>query len=150
MNARFAAANQRIEPMTRSAISSCLQSKAQQARSSSWLIPIVRPQKNMDAVTPSKTTSFSKHAARVSWICPVVTIITCSLLMVGGQIIPRRIIALIASAALCLPFIGLFLGIVALFASSKQSTRGVLVSAGVGTIINGLLLSFVVAIFISA
>jgi hypothetical protein len=64
--------------------------------------------------------------------------------------VPRKIIALIASSALCLIAVGLMFGIVALFGISKQGPKGILAPAIVGIIINGLMLSFVVANFVTA
>jgi hypothetical protein len=101
----------------------------------------------MDA--PS-TKSFSRQAANLSWICPIVTIIIFVLLILSRQTVPRKIIALVASGALCLIVIGLMFGIVALFGLSKHGTKGILAPAIVGIIVNGLLLSFVVTNFLTA
>ena len=111
----------------------------------------VRPHTSMDTtVTPPRTASFSHHAATLSWVCPIITIIIFVLLIFGRQIIARKIIALVASGVLCLVVVGLIFGIVALFGISKHGTKGILVPAIVGIIINGLLLSFVVASFVTS
>jgi hypothetical protein len=102
---------------------------------------------NMDA---PRTKSFSRQAANLSWVCPIITIIIFVLLIFSRQIVPRKIIALVASGALCLIAVGLMFGIVALFGISKQGTKGILTPAIVGIILNGLLLSFVVTNFMSA
>jgi 4-amino-4-deoxy-L-arabinose transferase-like glycosyltransferase len=104
----------------------------------------------MDTPTPPKTTSFSHQAAKLSWVCPIITIIIFVLLIFNRQIGSRKIIALVASAALWLVVIGLVFGIVALFGISKHGTKGILAPAIVGIIINGLLLSFVVVNFMTA
>lgn len=101
-------------------------------------------------MTPAGTTSFSRYAARLSWVCPIITTLTIALLMLGGQIFARRTIALTASAALCLLVIGLLLGFVALLGISKQGRRGILAQAIVGIILNGLLLSFLVASLVAS
>lgn len=99
----------------------------------------------MNTVTPSRTTSFCYFAARLSWVCPIITIITFASLIIGGEIIPRRTIAVIASSGLCLLLIGLILAIAALLGVPRQGTRGILAPAIVGIIINGLLLFLAVA-----
>ncbi|HWQ92318.1 MAG TPA: hypothetical protein VN673_11645 [Clostridia bacterium] len=78
------------------------------------------------------------------------TIITFVLLIFSSQVVPRNIIALVASGALGLIVVGLVSGIVALFGISKQGKQGILAPAIVGIIINGLLLAFVVTSFITA
>lgn len=57
---------------------------------------------------------------------------------------------MVASGALCLIAVGLAFGIAALLGISKQGAKGILAPALVGIIINGLLLPFVVANFITA
>jgi 4-amino-4-deoxy-L-arabinose transferase-like glycosyltransferase len=103
----------------------------------------------MDKLTPPKTTSFSHQAAKLSWVCPIITIIVFVLLIFNRQIVPRKIIALVASVALWLVVLGLIFGIVALFGISKHGTKGILAPAIVGIIINGLLLCFVVMNFMT-
>lgn len=112
--------------------------------------PIAAPQTTMDIVTSSRATSLTHYAARLSWVCPIITIMTFAFLMLGGQIIPRRAIALIASSALCILLIGLILAVVALLGISRHGTRRILAPAIVGIIINGLLFSFVVASFVAS
>ena len=104
----------------------------------------------MDTARPPKTASFSHYAARISWVCPIITIVIFVALILGGHIIARKAIALVASSALCLLIIGLILAIVALFGISKHGTKGILAPAVVGIILNGLLLSFVVASFVTS
>lgn len=104
----------------------------------------------MDPITSTKKPSFSRHAARLSLVCPSVTLCTFAFLMFSGQATGRRAIAVIASAALCLLPIGLVLALAALLGSSKHRTTGVLAPAVVGLITNGLLLSFVVASFVAS
>jgi hypothetical protein len=87
---------------------------------------------------------FSRQAAILSWVCPSITIIIFVVLIFSGQIVPRRIIALVASGALGLIGVGLVFGIGALFGVSKYGKKGILAPAIVGIIMNGLLLSFVV------
>lgn len=110
----------------------------------------VRPHTNMDSPTPPKTTSFSHQAAKLSWVCPIITIIIFALLIFDRQVIARKTIALVAAVALWLVVIGLIFGIVALFGISKHGTKGILAPAIVGIIINGLLLSFVVMNFMTS
>jgi hypothetical protein len=98
----------------------------------------------MDTPTPQRTASFSHLAAKLSWVCPIITIIIFVLLTFGRQVVARKIFAMIAAGALWLVVVGLILGIVALFGISKHGTKGILGPAIVGIIINGLLLSFVV------
>jgi hypothetical protein len=98
----------------------------------------------MDTPTPQRMASFSHLAAKLSWVCPIITIIIFVLLIFGRQLVARKIVAGVASSALLLVVIGLILGIVALFGISKHGTKGILAPAIVGIIINGLLLSFVV------
>jgi len=104
----------------------------------------------MDTATPPRTASFSHYAAKLSWVCPIITIIIFVLLILDRQIIARKTIALVASSALCLLVIGLILGVIALFGISKHGTKGILAPAIVGVIINGLLISFVVTNFITS
>jgi hypothetical protein len=99
----------------------------------------------MDSPTPPRTASFSHHAATLSWVCPIITVIIFVLLIFGRQIIARKMIAAVAACSLWLVVVGLIFGLVALFGISKHGTKGILVPAIVGIIINGLLLSFVVA-----
>jgi hypothetical protein len=101
----------------------------------------------MDA---SRTKSFSHLAANLSWVCPVITVIIFVFLMFSRQVVPRRVIALVATGALCLLVIGLIFGIVALFSISRHGMKGILAPAIVGVIVNGLLLSFVVASFVTS
>lgn len=103
----------------------------------------------MNQVMPASTTSFSHYAARLSWVCSIITTVTIALLMLGGQILARRTIALTASAALCLLVIGFLLGFVALLGISQPGRRGILAHAIVGIILNGLLLCFLVASFVA-
>jgi hypothetical protein len=97
-----------------------------------------------------KTKSFWHRAACLSWVCPIVTVIIFVFLVFERQIVPRKVIALVASGALGLVVIGLMFGIVALFGISKHGTKSILAPAIIGVIINGLLLSFVIANSITA
>lgn len=90
------------------------------------------------------------YAARLSCICPIITIVACALLMLGGQTLARPTIAAIASAALCLLVPGLVLAVVALLGISRHGTRGLRAPALVGLIANGLLISFVVASIVAS
>lgn len=99
-------------------------------------------------MTPPRMKSFSHYAAKLGWVCPAVTAVTFLFLMLGGQNIGRRNIALIASAALCLLVVGLILSITAMLGIPRCGRRGILAPAIVGIIINGLLICFVVASFL--
>ena len=99
----------------------------------------------MDTPPPTKT-SFSHQAAKLGWVCPVISVIIFVLLIFNRQIVARNIIPIIVPVALLLMVVGLIFGIVALFGISKHGTKGILAPAIVGIIINGLLLLFLVMI----
>jgi uncharacterized membrane protein YsdA (DUF1294 family) len=106
----------------------------------------VRPHPNMDTPTTPKTTSFSHRAAKLGWVCPVISLIVFALLIFDRQIVARKIIPIIVQVALLLIVVGLIFGIVALFGVSKHGTKGILVPAIVGIIISGLLILFCVIV----
>jgi hypothetical protein len=99
----------------------------------------------MDTPTPSKTTSFSHQAAKLSWVCPILLFV---LLMFKRQIgAPALITDLLG---LLLIVVGSTSGIVALFGISRHGTKGILAPALVGILINGLLLSIFIMNFMAA
>lgn len=100
---------------------------------------------NTAAPMTANKSSFSRMAANLSWICPITTVIIFALLIWARDILARETIAAIASSGLCLLVVGLIFGIVALFGISRRGRKGILVPAIVGIIVNGLLISFVIA-----
>jgi hypothetical protein len=94
--------------------------------------------------TPSQTTTFAHQAARLSWVCPIIVFI---LLALGGKAGARVIIDRIA---LLFIIVGLLFGIIALFGISRDGSAGILASAFVGIIMNGLLLFIFVTNFMAA
>ena len=100
----------------------------------------------MDTPTRPKTSSFSRRAARLGWICPVISLIVFVLLIFDRQIIARKIIPIFVQVALLLIAVGLVSGIAALFGVSKHGRKGILVPAIVGIIISGLLILFCVIV----
>lgn len=100
----------------------------------------------MDTPTTPKTTSFSHRAAKLGWVCPVISLIVFALLIFDRQIVARKIIPIIVQVALLLIAVGLIFGIVALFGVSKHGTKGILAPAIVGIIISGLLILFCVLV----
>ena len=100
----------------------------------------------MDTPTTPKTTSFSRRAARLAWVCPVISLIVFACLIFDRQIVARKIIPIFVEFALLLIAVGLVSGIVALFGVSKHGKKGILVPAIVGIIISGLLILFCVAV----
>ena len=106
----------------------------------------VRPHPNMNTPTTPKPTSFSRRAARLGWVCPVISLIVFALLIFDRQIVARKIIPIFVEFALLLIAVGLVSGIVALFGVSKHGKKGILVPAIVGIIISGLLILFCVAV----
>jgi hypothetical protein len=96
--------------------------------------------------TSTTTTSFSHQAAKLGWVCPVISVTIFALLIFSRHIVARKIIPGIVLLALSLMVIGLILDIVALFGISRHGTKGILAPAIVGLIINGLLLFFLVII----
>jgi hypothetical protein len=100
----------------------------------------------MDTPTTPKTASFSRRAARLGWVCPVISLIVFALLIFDRQIVARKIIPIFVEFALLLIAVGLVSGIVALFGVSKHGKKGILVPAIVGIIISGLLILFCVAV----
>jgi hypothetical protein len=100
----------------------------------------------MDTPTTPKTTSFSHRAARLGWVCPVISLIVFSLLIFDRQIVARKITPIFVEFALLLIAIGLVSSIVALFGISKHGTKGILMPAIVGTIISGLLILFCIIV----
>ena len=100
----------------------------------------------MDTPTRPKTSSFSRRAARLGWICPVISLIVFVLLIFDRQIIARKIIPVFVQVALLLIAVGLVSGISALFGVSKHGRKGVLVPAIVGIIVSGLLILFCVIV----
>lgn len=103
-----------------------------------------QPPLNMDTQPQPKAKSFSHQAARLSWVCPVILFV---LLMFSRQIGAPVIIDLIG---LVLILAGLISGIIALFGIPKQGSKGILASAIIGIIINGLLLLVFVTNFMAA
>ncbi len=97
-----------------------------------------------ETTTPSKTTSFSHQAAKLSWVCPIMISL---LLMFGRQAGARVIIELVA---LLLIVAGLVFGVVGLFGMRTHGKSGILASAIVGILINGLLLLIFVTNFLAA
>jgi hypothetical protein len=106
----------------------------------------VRPHPNMDTPTTPKTTSFSHRAARLGWICPIISFIIFAIFIFDRQIVARKIIPFFLEFALLLIAVGLVSGIVALFGISKHGKKGILVPAIVGIIISGLLILFCVIV----
>lgn len=100
----------------------------------------------MDTPTPTTTKSFSHLAAKLGWVCPVISVIILTLLINYGKIVARKIIPFFVLLAISLMVVGLIFGIVALFGISKHGTKGILMPAIIGFIINGLLLLFLVAV----
>lgn len=100
----------------------------------------------MDRPTTPQTSSFSRRAARLGWICPVFSLIVFALLIFDRQIVARKIIPIFVQVALLLIAVGLVSGIVALFGVSKHGRKGILVPAIVGIIISGLLILFCVIV----
>jgi hypothetical protein len=100
----------------------------------------------MGTPTTPKTTSFSHRAARLGWVCPVISLIVLALLIFDRHIVARKIIPIFVELALLLIAVGLVSGIVALFGVSKHGRRGILVPAIVGIVLCGLLILFCVAV----
>jgi hypothetical protein len=103
----------------------------------------------MDNPTPTATRSFSRHAAMLSWVCPVISVIILILVIFSGHMVARRIIPFIVMFALLLIAVGFIFGVLALFGISMHGTKGILAPAIVGIIINGSLILFFVMIYLS-
>ena len=98
----------------------------------------------MDASTPPKTPSFAHQAAKLSWLCPVM------MLLVMGFVRQASARVVIDFVALGMILVGLVFAIVALFGIRTHGTKGILVPAIGGLIINSLLLFIFVTNFFTA
>ena len=99
---------------------------------------------DMGTPAPLGTTSFSRQAAKLSWVCPLLVF---ALLTLSRQIGVRVIIELLS---LLFIVVGLVFGVVALFGIRTHGKTGILAPASVGIIINGLLLFIFVTNFMAA
>jgi hypothetical protein len=100
----------------------------------------------MGRPTAPKMTSFSHRAARLGWVCPLISLIVFALLIFDREVLARKIIPVIVEVALLLIGVGLISGIAALFGVSRHGRKGILVPAIVGIIISGLLILFCVLV----
>jgi hypothetical protein len=113
--------------------------------SAAWTAKGMEPP-DMNTPTTPKTTSFSHRAAKLGWVCPVISLIVFALLIFDRHIVARKIIPIIVQVALLLIVLGLVFSVVALFGVSKHGSKGILVPAIIGIIISGLLILFCVIV----
>ena len=96
------------------------------------------------ASTPSPKTAFAFQAAKASWVSAVVVFF---LITIGGRTGGKALIELLA---LLLIFVGLVLGVIALFGVRRHGTKGILAHSLAGILINGLLIFIFVTNFLAA
>jgi hypothetical protein len=88
----------------------------------------------MNTISRSNRTTFSHHAAQLSWVCPLFIL----LLVMFGRHLGARVIAEVISLLMMLA--GLLCGVVALIGMRAHGRRGILLPAILGILISSLFL----------
>jgi hypothetical protein len=94
--------------------------------------------------TQPQSSTLAHQAARVSWVCPIITVLLVTL---GRQMGSPMVIDLIS---LGLIIIGLAAGILALLGIPKFGWKGIIASASAGIMINGFLIFIFLTNFLGA
>ncbi len=95
------------------------------------------PPRRLTAALPRKTNSFARQAARASWVSFIIALLLAAMLR-GFEDSPLKPFFLMAPPLIWL--IGVVLGILALFGIPRHGTKGILIPAIVGLVLNGLVL----------
>ena len=94
--------------------------------------------------TQPHSSNLAHQAARLSWVCPIITVLLVAFGRRAGFPVAIDLISLVFIV------VGLAAGIFALFGIPKYGWKGIIASAAAGIMINGFLLFIFITNFLAA